>query len=148
MTLYRQVVLAVTSLSLHLCWEPLCSLLGKRWLIWQFCLWMALYRYALPHAKTGDVIAIGETPLAIMQGAASGLACCLTLTHSISRCDRSFVIDKSHKDPFLVQLWSCWIFFDIFLTWMMSIEKVWLLMKSFCLSNLGHEDQIAEAATA
>jgi len=24
--------------------------------------------YALPHAKTGDVIAIGETPLAIMQG--------------------------------------------------------------------------------
>jgi hypothetical protein len=31
---------------------------------------------------------------------------------------------------------------------MMSIEKVWLLVKSFCLSNLGHEDPIAKAATA
>ncbi|KAH9544028.1 hypothetical protein CY35_13G095800 [Sphagnum magellanicum] len=33
--------------------------------------------YALPHAKTGDVIAIGETPLAIMQGAASDLLAAL-----------------------------------------------------------------------
>jgi hypothetical protein len=38
---------------------------------------MLLHRYALPHAKTGDVIAIGETPLAIMQGAASDLLAAL-----------------------------------------------------------------------
>lgn len=31
----------------------------------------AKYRYVLPHAKAGDVIAIGETPLAIMQGTSS-----------------------------------------------------------------------------
>ncbi len=148
MTLYRQVVLAVTSLSLHLCWEPLCSLLGKRWLIWQLLSLDGVTQVCTATCKDWGCDCYRRNTPCDYARCCFRLACCLTLTPSISRGDRSFIIDKSHKDPFLGQFWSCQIFFVIFLTWMMSIEKVWLLIKSFCLSNLGHEDPIAEAATA